>query len=135
MLKAKLINPDIISALSLCGHGDKILIADGNYPLDSKTEGARLVYLGLMPGLPTVTQVLESIKSLCAVEKAQLMDPADGSSPEIFAEFYDMLGNIPFEKTGREEFYRLCKGPDVRLAISTGETRLFANILITVGTA
>ena len=37
MLKGKLIHPDIMAALALCGHGDKVLIADGNYPLDSKT--------------------------------------------------------------------------------------------------
>lgn len=33
MLKGKLIHPDIMAALALCGHGDKVLIADGNYPL------------------------------------------------------------------------------------------------------
>ena len=33
MLKNACINPEIMKAISLCGHGDKILIADGNYPL------------------------------------------------------------------------------------------------------
>ena len=42
MLKGKLIHPDLIAALALCGHGDKVLIADGNYPLDSKT-GAQVL--------------------------------------------------------------------------------------------
>ena len=37
MLTGKLIHPDIMAALALCGHGDKVLIADGNYPLDSKS--------------------------------------------------------------------------------------------------
>lgn len=55
MLKGKLIHPDIMAALALCGHGDKVLIADGNYPLDSKSGEAETVYLGLTPGLPTVT--------------------------------------------------------------------------------
>ena len=56
MLKGKLIHPDIMAALALCGHGDKVLIADGNYPLDSKTGQAETVYLGLTPAcllLPT----------------------------------------------------------------------------------
>ena len=61
MLKGKLIHPDIMAALALCGHGDKVLIADGNYPLDSKTGQAETVYLGLTPGLPTVTDVLAAI--------------------------------------------------------------------------
>ena len=63
MLKGKLIHPQLMAALSACGHGDKILIADGNYPLESKTTDAELVYLGLTPGLPTVTDVLEAILS------------------------------------------------------------------------
>ena len=58
MLTGKLIHPDIVAALALCGHGDKVLIADGNYPLDSKSGEAETVYLGLTPGLPTVTDVL-----------------------------------------------------------------------------
>ena len=58
MLTGALIPPDLMRVLSLCGHGDKILIADGNYPLDSRTAGAEKVYLGLTPGLPAVTDVL-----------------------------------------------------------------------------
>ena len=43
MLTGKLIHPDIVAALALCGHGDKVLIADGNYPLDSKSGEAETV--------------------------------------------------------------------------------------------
>ena len=56
------IHPQIMQALSLCGHGDKILIADGNYPLQSRTGDAQKVFLGLTAGVPTVTQVLEALQ-------------------------------------------------------------------------
>ena len=136
MLKGKLIHPQIMAALSACGHGDKILIADGNYPLESKTTDAELVYLGLTPGLPTVTDVLEAILSAANVEKAEVMTPGDDvAEPEIFAEFRDLLGGMELDKLGRYEFYDACCVPGVRLAISTGEKRTFANILITVGCA
>ena len=39
MLKGKLIHPELIHQLALCGHGSKILIADGNYPLEEKSSG------------------------------------------------------------------------------------------------
>ena len=29
MLKGKLIHPQLMAALSMCGHGDKVLIAEG----------------------------------------------------------------------------------------------------------
>lgn len=135
MLKGKLIHPDIMAALALCGHGDKILIADGNYPLDSKTENAALVYLGLMPGTPTVPQVLEAIQSVINVEKAEVMNPDDGTTPEIFGTFRDMLEGMELDMLGRYEFYDACCEKCVRLAISTGEKRTYANLLITVGVA
>ena len=135
MLKGKLIHPDIMAALALCGHGDKVLIADGNYPLDSKTGDAQTVYLGLTPGQPTVTDVLAAIQSVANIEKAQVMDPADGTTPEIFGQFQTMLGGMALDKLERYAFYDACCLPGVRLAISTGEQRVFANLLITVGVA
>lgn len=135
MLKGKLIHPELMAALSLCGHGDKVLIADGNYPLASKTAGAETVYLGLTPGTPTVTAVLEALQSVTEIERAEVMDPADGTTPEIFEEFRSMLGGMELEKLGRGEFYDACCQSSVRLAISTGEQRVFANLLITVGVA
>lgn len=135
MLTGKLIHPDLISALALCGHGDKILIADGNYPLDSKTDGAELVYLGLTPGSPTVTEVLDALMSCANFEKAEVMQPEDGSVPAIFGEFEKMLPGLILERLGRYEFYNACCEPNVRLAISTGEKRTYANLLLTVGVA
>ena len=125
----------VAAALALCGHGDKVLIADGNYPLDSKTGQAETVYLGLTPGLPTVTDVLAAIQSTVNIEKAEVMDPADGTTPEIFGEFQTMLDGMELNKLGRYEFYDACCQPGVRLAISTGEQRIFSNLLITIGVA
>lgn len=135
MLKGNLIHPDIMAALALCGHGDKILIADGNYPLAAKSGNAKKVYLGLKPGLPTVTDVLDALKSVINIEKAEVMDPADGTTPEIFGEFSAMLDGMELEKLGRYEFYDTCCKEHVQLAISTGEKRVFANLLITIGVA
>ena len=135
MLKGTLIHPDIVAALALCGHGDKVLIADGNYPLASKTGEAETVYLGLTPGMPTVTDVLAAIQSVVEIEKAEVMEPADGTVPEVFGEFQMMLGGMELSKLGRYEFYDACCQPSVRLAVSTGEKRIFANLLLTIGVA
>jgi L-fucose mutarotase len=135
MLTGQCIHPELMRVLSLLGHGDKLLIADGNYPLASKTGDAEKVWLGLRPGLPTVTDVLETLQSVIVVESAQVMDPADGTTPEIFGQFQQMLGGMELGKLGRYEFYDACGEKTVRLAISTGEKRTFANILITVGVA
>ncbi|MBE6907317.1 RbsD/FucU family protein [Marasmitruncus massiliensis] len=135
MLKTSCINPEIMKTLSLCGHGDKILIADGNYPLDSKTGDSKKVYLGVASGIPTVTQVLEALLGGINVEKAEVMEPGDGSRPEIFSEFEKLLPGMTLEGIDRFEFYDACSEPAVRLSISTGEKRIFANILLTIGVA
>ena len=135
MLTSSLIHPEIMRVLSLCGHGDKILIADGNYPLDSESGSAPKVYLGLTAGIPTVTQVLEVLKGVIPIEKAEVMVPEDGSTPEIYAEFRSILNGMELNGIARWDFYKTCADPKIRLAISTGEKRTFSNILITVGIA
>ena len=47
MLKTECTNPLIVGAVSSCGHGDKILLVDGNYPLASKSGSAQKIYVRL----------------------------------------------------------------------------------------
>ena len=117
------------------GHGDKILIADGNYPLATKTGNAEKIWVSLSPGIPTVTDVLVDLQSVINVEAAAVMQPSEGPDPEIFKEFEAMLPELQLQKLGRYEFYDECTVQPLSLAIATGEKRTFANILLTVGCA
>ena len=135
MNKGKCINPCILAAVSRLGHGDKILIADGNYPLNSKTGDAEKIWVSLSPGLPTVTDVLDALQSIINVEAAAVMQPSEGPEPEIFKEFEAMLPGMELQKLGRYEFYSECTEKPLSLAIATGEKRTFANLLLTVGCA
>ena len=127
------IHPEILSALSRCGHGDRILIADGNYPIASRCPQAALVYLGVSAGIPGVPEVLDAILAEINVEEAAVMTPDSGNEPAIFAEFKKRLPCMELSELGRFEFYAAATEPNVRLAISTGESRTFANILLTIG--
>ena len=135
MNKGKCINPVILAAVSRLGHGDRILIADGNYPLASKTADAEKIWVSLSPGLPTVTDVLDALQSVINVEEATVMQPSEGPDPEIFKEFESRMEGLSLRRLGRFEFYDECSNPSLRLAIATGEKRTFANLLITVGCA
>ena len=135
MKKGKCINPCIIAAVSRLGHGDKILIADGNYPLNSKTGNAEKIWVSLSPGMPTVTDVLDALQSIINVEAAAVMQPSEGPEPEIFKEFESRLPELELRKLGRFEFYSECTDQPLGLAIATGEKRTFANLLLTVGCA
>ena len=135
MNTGKCINPCILAAVSRLGHGDKILIADGNYPLNSKTGEAEKIWVSLSPGIPTVTDVLDALQSIINVEAAAVMQPSEGPEPEIFKEFEEMLPEMELQKLGRYEFYSECTEKPLSLAIATGEKRTFANLLLTVGCA
>jgi len=135
MLKSGLIHPEILQGLGGAGHGAKVLIADGNYPC-STTAGpnAAIVYLNVAPGLVTATDVLRLVADAIPIESAQVMETADRSEPPIFAEFQAILSGSPRLKAlERFSFYEAVGEPEVCLVIATGEQRIYANILLTIG--
>jgi L-fucose mutarotase len=144
MLKGKLIHPDILAALGQAGHGSQILIADGNYPFSTKLGPvAKLVSLNLAPGLVNSTQVLETLMTALPIEAASVMQYsttgpyAQTKDPDIWDEFRKLFrtaGNsVALEPIERFEFYKQAGSPDVALTIATGEQRIYANLLLTIG--
>lgn len=134
MLRYRLLQPDILRALGEGGHGAQVLIADGNYPLATRSrDGARRVYLNLAPDRLRVTDVLEVLVDAIPVEAAQVMMREGGAEPAVFAEFRAMLPGIALQPLDRIRFYDAARGPDLILAIATGERRVYANLLLTIG--
>jgi len=135
VLRSVLTHPEILSSLARAGHGSKVLIADGNYPFSTGgSPAADRVYLNLSPGIPLVTDVLQAVLSAIYVEAAHVMVPPTGPEPPIFREFRDLLGNdVPLQTLGRFEFYEAARGQDTALVVATGEQRVYANILLTIG--
>ena len=143
MLNGKLIHPEILEVLGRAGHGSKILIADGNFPFITKSNpNARKVFLNLSPGVVGCVDVLTAICSAIAIESACVMaPPVDGDfaigKPDVWSDFEAVMcsaGNpISLGRVGRFNFYEDCKSSDVALVIATGEQRIFANILLTIG--
>lgn len=111
-----------------------ILIPDGNYPFNTGTNpAAEHVYLNLSPGLVTVTQVLDALLSAVPVEAAHVMQPDDGSEPPIFGEFRQRLPGMALQKLERFAFYDFARSSNVALVVATGDQRLWANIMLTIG--
>jgi L-fucose mutarotase len=135
MLKQRLLHPEILDALAAAGHGSKVLITDANYPASTKLgENASLVYLNLAPGKPTATDVLDVLLTAIPVEDAAVMEPDTAPEPAIFHEFQRLLpSDLTLTRFGRYEFYEEACSPDTCLQIITGEQRLYANILLTIG--
>lgn len=135
MIDSKLIHPQILSALGKAGHGATILIPDGNYPVATNAHPlAERVYLNLAPGMVRVTDVLEAILSVTPIEAAQVMRRDDGEEPSIYSDFRRMLpDDIALAPLERFAFYDEAKKDNCCLVIATGEQRIYANILLTIG--
>lgn len=134
MLTTNLLHPQILQTLGASGHGSGILIADGNYPFNTRANpAAERVYLNLTPGVLSVTDVLEVVAPAIPIEAAHVMVPDDGSTPAIFESFHNLLPDVPFESHERFAFYDKARDPDVSLVIATAEQRIYANILLIIG--
>jgi L-fucose mutarotase len=135
MLRTRLIHPEILAALAAAGHGSRLLISDGNFPHATATPAtARRVWLNLSPGRVTVTEVLEAVVPTVPLEAAAVMRPDDADVPEVLGEFRELLPpGLPVEVVDRLDFYELTRRPEVTLAVATGDQRLYANLLLTIG--
>jgi L-fucose mutarotase len=134
VLRYRLLHPEILAALGAAGHGSRVLIADGNYPFATKSHpAARRVYLNLAPDLLKATDVLAVLADAIPIEAAQVMVPDAGAEPAIFGEFRALLPGIALGALGRFAFYDAASAPDLALVIATGERRVYANLLLTIG--
>ena len=135
MLKTPIIHPQLLNALGKCGHKGQILIADSNYAYGSNvSDKAEIIYLNLAPGLLDAQTVLKKVLECINVESASMMQaPADFEN-ETEKSYREILGtDIPIDFLERYAFYDKVKTEATSLVIATGETRRFANIILTVG--
>lgn len=135
MLRYTLLHPEMLAGLASAGHGAKVLIADGNYPLATLSNpAARRVFLNLAPGILTVADVLRVLADAIPIEAVHGMVPDEGSEPPVFREYRDILpSGLGLQALGRFEFYEAARQSDTALAIATGDQRLYANLLLTIG--
>lgn len=134
MLRSRLLHSGILAALASAGHGSTVLVADGNFP------HATVPFPGCPGRIPEhvtraslVTDVLEAVVPMMAIESATLMDsdgPTPPSQPAIRSR---MPPDIPVRTLDRFAFYEATRDPSLALVIATGESRVRANGLLTMG--
>jgi len=129
MIKTGCINPEILSALSHCTHGDKVLVTTGNFRFNRHGD-AKIVYVGVSVGLPNTTDVVRALKDTVNFEKIEFADI--GQITPTYEEIMQLLPDVPVEYMERPLFYEAAKSDDVSLVIVTGDTRRASNALLTV---
>ncbi|HGJ66685.1 TPA: fucose isomerase [bacterium] len=131
------ISPDLMYALMNMGHGDEIVIADGNFPAD--TNAQRLIRAD---GLDVCT-VLKAVAQFFpldtfAEDNAVIMEVVDPSAPkpEIWKEFKEILSiseNKEVKLTPIERFSFYDRAKKAYCVVATSEKRIYANIILKKG--
>jgi L-fucose mutarotase len=139
MLKGidKAISPEMIKSLMEMGHGDEIVIADGNFPAASVAQ--RIIW----GGNTNVSPLLDSILKLFPLDQyvehpvaLMAVVPGDTYIPSAWEDFRKVIkvyesGFDNFEWIDRFSFYeRACKAYAV---IATTDLNLYANIILKKG--
>jgi L-fucose mutarotase len=139
MLKGipKIISPDLMKVLMEMGHGDEIVLADGNFPAASC---AKKIVRCDGHG---VTELLEAILKFFPLDtysekSVALMKVVEGETyiPNIWEEFSETIQKYnqsfgSFEMVERFEFYERSK--NAYAIVATGESALYANIVLKKG--
>jgi L-fucose mutarotase len=131
------LSPELIKILMEMGHGDEIVIADGNFP--SAAIAQHLVRLD-GHGVPEILDAIMKFFPLDTYTEKPvgLMEvvPGDDVKPVIWDDYKAIIGkyepeNCKIEFIERFEFYERAK--KAYAVIATGETAIYANILLKKG--
>ena len=134
------LSPDLLKVLCEMGHGDVLVIADGNFPAESVGKDGNVIR---MDG-HSVTDILEAVLSVFPLDRyveqpVHLMKVVEGDQTEVpiwedYKRIMKQKEGLGEEATGyleRFDFYREAK--KAYAVIATGEQALYANIMLQKG--
>jgi L-fucose mutarotase len=129
-----ILSPDLLKILMEMGHGDEIVIADGNFP--SASIAQKLVRLDGH----NIPEILDAILKLFPLDTyverpvgLMAVMPGDPYKPVIWDEYKRIIQESKepfkgFENIERFAFYERAK--KAYAVIATGESALYANIIL-----
>ena len=141
MLKGvpSVLSPQLLKVLAEMGHGDEIVIADGNFPAESMGKNAVVVRAD-GHGVP---EILDAVLQMMPLDQyvphpAALMEvvPGDKCIPVIWNQYRSILEKrredpSAVEMMERFAFYERAK--KAYAIVASGETAIYANILLKKG--
>lgn len=135
-----IISPALLKILDEMGHGDTIVIADGNFPSESVGKDAQVVRLD-GHGVP---EILDAVLTLIPLDQyvekpVSLMDRVEGDNADVsiwkkYMEILDKAEGKGMESVNmleRFEFYEEAK--NAYAVVATSERSQYANVILKKG--
>ena len=133
----KILSPEMVKTLMEMGHGDEIVIADGNFPAEAI--GKRVIRCD-GHGVPALLDAIMQLFPLDTYtdKPVMLMEVVKGDPvvPTIWDEYKDIINkyepeNCKIEMIERFAFYESAK--TAYAVVATGEEAIYANIILKKG--
>ncbi len=131
------ISPDLMYAMMNMGHGDELVIGDGNFPAASS---AKLLIRADGHGVPAILQAIMRFFVLDTYvdDHAVVMQPSDAGqpAPPIWGEYRRILEQaegrqVHLTPIDRFDFYERARR--AFCIVASGETAIYANLILKKG--
>lgn len=132
------ISPDLMHALMSMGHGDEIVLADGNFPAASTAQ--RLIRADGLDVCPLLEAIMKffPLDDAFAEDYAVVMAVVDPSAdpPPIWKDFQRIMEaaegkRVKLTQVERHAFYK--RAGEAYGVVATSETALYANLILKKG--
>ncbi|MGM9538495.1 MAG: RbsD/FucU family protein [Candidatus Onthomonas sp.] len=142
MLKGipKILSPELLKVLCEMGHGDRIVLADGNFPAQSVGRQAVVIRMdghGVPELLEAVLQLMPLDTHVPQPVTLMAVSPGDDAQTPIWDTYrtlldrYDSRGGEAITEAERFDFYEQAR--TAYAIVATGESALYANIMLQKG--
>ena len=137
MLKGinKIISPDLLYVLAKMGHGDEIVISDGNFPGESI---GKIVLRSDGTGVPELLRAILELMPLDQYDNNVYLMAKTEQDMDLDVPIWDEYRKIAAEHTDKEpvflerfEYYERAK--KAYAVVVTGESAIYANVILKKG--
>jgi D-ribose pyranase len=128
MKRIGILNSRISAVVAGMGHTDTIAIVDAGFPIPASVER---IDLALKPGLPNLSEVLESLLSELCVEEVTIASEMRSKNPGLYSKLVEDFHDVRLLEVSHEELK--LRSASCKAIIRTGECKAYANILLRSG--
>ena len=131
--------PELLKVVCEMGHGDELVIADGNFPAESIGKNAVVIRAdghGMPEMLDAILQIIPLDQYVDQPAALMKVVPCDPVVPVIWDEYRALLkkhGEDPDKVEMMERFAFYDRAKNAYAVIATGETAIYANVLLKKG--
>ena len=131
-----ILSPELLNVVCEMGHGDELVIADGNFPAESIGKNAVVIRAdghGVPEMLDAILQIIPLDQYVDQPAALMKVVPGDPVVPVIWDEYRALLkkhGEDPDKVEMMERFAFYDRAKNAYAVIATGETAIYANVLL-----